>query len=83
MRGTLDTRWSLKLIWGRKMRRKRRTVAPFIGQQGAVPHFLEENRLSLHAIIMSMQGGIFPIYGEFVASKEHSEVAGSSAPKVL
>ena len=38
-RRSLNTWWSLKLIWGRKMRRKRRTVAPFIGQQGAVTAF--------------------------------------------
>lgn len=44
---------------------------------------MQENRLSLHANIECMLGGISPKYGEFVASKEHSEVVGNSAPKVL
>ena len=44
---------------------------------------MEDNRLSLHANIVCMLGGITPKYRELVASKEHSEVVGNSAPKVL
>ena len=54
------------------------------GPKGAVlAFFWRKNRLSLHANIVSMLGGIPPKYREFVAAYKHSEVVGNSAPKVL
>ena len=54
------------------------------GQRAQSQHFLEEKQLkSSRQYYVCILGGISPKYGEFVASKEHSEVVGNSAPKVL